>query len=243
LFMLSHDDGLVAAAYAPCELHTVLRDTPLHVVEETDYPFRGKLTLTVKVASPLNFPMLLRIPAWAAGASIQVNGQAQPAPTAGSFARVERTWKDGDRVIMTMPMQPRLSRWFNDSVAVERGPLVFSYAIGEDWLKLRDRGLTADWQVYPSTQWNYALTFGGQPPEQSIAVTQSDIGDHPFNANDTPVKLKVKARKLLAWRAEDGVADPVPQSPVSSEEPEETISLIPYAAAKLRITAFPETKS
>jgi hypothetical protein len=243
LFMLSHDDGLVAAAYAPCELHTVLRDTPLHVVEETDYPFRGKVTLTVKVASPLNFPMLLRIPAWAAGASIQVNGQAQPAPTAGSFARVERTWKDGDRVIMTMPMQPRLSRWFNHSVAVERGPLVFSYPIGEDWLKLRDRGLTADWQVYPSTQWNYALTFGGQPPEQSIAVTQSETGNHPFDANETPVRLKVKARKLPAWRAEDGVADPVPQSPVSSEESEETISLIPYAAAKLRITAFPEIKS
>jgi uncharacterized protein len=110
-------------------------------------------------------------------------------------------------------------------------------------LKLRDRGLTADWQVYPATQWNYALSFGGRVPEQSIVVSQSDIRDHPFNANETPVKLKVKARKLPAWRAEDGVADPVPQSPVSSEEPEETISLIPYAAAKLRITAFPEIKS
>jgi uncharacterized protein len=34
----------------------------------------------------------------------------------------------------------------------------------------------------------------------------------------------------------------VPESPVTSDQPQETITLIPYAAAKLRITAFPETK-
>jgi hypothetical protein len=49
----------------------------------------------------------------------------------------------------------------------------------------------------------------------------------------------VKTRKLSAWLAENGVANPLPQSPVTSDQPEETISLIPNAAAKLRITAFP----
>jgi len=53
----------------------------------------------------------------------------------------------------------------------------------------------------------------------------------------------VKARKLNEWRSEDGVAESLPQSPVVSDEPEETIALIPYAAAKLRITAFPQRKS
>jgi hypothetical protein len=53
------------------------------------------------------------------------------------------------------------------------------------------------------------------------------------------VRLNLKARKLPAWRAEDGVANPVPQSPVTTTAPEESITLIPYAAAKLRISAFP----
>jgi hypothetical protein len=53
----------------------------------------------------------------------------------------------------------------------------------------------------------------------------------------------VKAHKLAAWRAEDGAADPLPQSPVVSDEPEETITLVPYAAAKLRVTAFPKCGS
>jgi uncharacterized protein len=242
LFMLSHDDGLVAAAYAPCEVRTMVRGTQVHLVEETNYPFRGTVHLTVNPTASLAFPLLLRIPQWAAGTKIRVNGQLQPQSATGSFARIERTWKTGDRVEVEFPVEPRVSRWFHNSVAVERGPLVFSYGIGEDWLKLRDRGMTADWQIYPTTQWNYALALDPASPAQGIAVAETEMKDLPFSAKNTPVKLEVKARKLPQWRAVDGVADPVPESPVTSDQPQETITLIPYAAAKLRITAFPETK-
>jgi DUF1680 family protein len=249
LFMLSGDqdstasDGLVAAVYAPCEVHTLLRGTPVHVVEETSYPFRGVIALTVNPAAPLSFRLQLRIPAWADEASITVNGHREPSPAAGTFARVERTWKAGDRVEIVFPMHPRISRWFHDSVAVERGPLVFSYGIGESWVKLRDRGMTADWQVYPTTAWNYALNLDAASPEKSVTVTETELVEAPFTRRHTPVRLSVKARKLNAWRAEDGAANPLPQSPVISDQPEETIALIPYAAAKLRITAFPQCKS
>jgi DUF1680 family protein len=81
LWMLSHDDGLVAAAYAPCEVHTTIGNTPIHVAEETNYPFRGTICMRVNPASPLAFPLRLRIPAWAAGASIKINGESQPAPS------------------------------------------------------------------------------------------------------------------------------------------------------------------
>jgi hypothetical protein len=243
LFMLSHDDGLVAAAYAPCEVRTMVRNTQVHLVEETNYPFRGAVHLTVNPTAPLAFPLLLRIPHWAAGTKIRVNGQLQPQPAAGSFARIERTWKTGDRVEVEFPLEPRVSRWFHNSVALERGPLIFSYGIGEDWLKLRDRGMTADWQIYPTTQWNYALALDPASPSYGIAVIETEMKELPFSAKNTPVKLEVKGRKLPQWRAVDGVADPVPESPVTSDQPEETITLIPYAAAKLRITAFPETKT
>ena len=247
LFMRSgaqeSEDGLVAAVYAPCEVHTSLRGIPVHVVEETDYPFRGTVRLTINPDMPVNFPLQLRIPAGAAGATVRVNGLAAPSPAPGSFARVERMWKSGDHVEMTFPMTPRISRWFHDSIAIERGPLVFSYGIGEDWVKLRDRGMTADWQVYPKNQWNFALMVDANEPSKSIAVTEAEMGQGAFTSHNSRVRLSVKARKLDEWRAEDGAADPLPQSPVTSDQPVETITLIPYTAAKLRITAFPECKS
>ena len=117
------------------------------------------------------FPLQLRIPAWAAGATLRVNGEPQPSARAGSFARLERTWRAGDRVEIAFPMNPRVSRGFNDSIAIERGPLLFSYGIGESWVKLADRGMTADWQVFPSTPWNYALEVDEREPSRSITVS------------------------------------------------------------------------
>ena len=236
----SGSEGLVAAAYAPSEVRTEIRGVPVHIVEETSYPFRGEVQLTVDPLSPVHFPLHLRIPAWAAGSTIRVNGKAEPAPAPGSFARIDREWRNGDQVEINFPMQPRLSRWFHGSVAVERGPLLFSYGIGEDWLKLRDRGMTADWQVYPTTEWNYALVLDPAATANGITETVGEIGPVPFSRKDAAVTLKTPARKLSAWRAEDGVAGPVPASPVIADGPIETITLIPYAAAKLRITAFPE---
>ncbi|HUN85687.1 MAG TPA: beta-L-arabinofuranosidase domain-containing protein [Terracidiphilus sp.] len=248
LFLLSGDrdsdahDGLAAAVYAPCEVRVVLRETVVRIMEETGYPFQGTVRFTLNPAVPIAFPLQLRIPGWAQGASVRINGQNQPVPTPGTFALIERTWHAGDRVELHFPMNLRVSRWFEDSVAVERGPLVFSYGIGESWVKLRSRGMTADWQVFPTTQWNYALNVDENAPERSISVAESEPVERVFTRRNAPIRLSVKARIINAWRAEDGAADPVPQSPASTDQPEETIQLIPYAAAKLRVTAFPQVK-
>jgi DUF1680 family protein len=67
------------------------------------------------------------------------------------FARIERTWNVCDRVEITFPMPPHIPRRLRDSIVIERSPLVFSYGIGESWVKLPNRGMTADWQVSPTT--------------------------------------------------------------------------------------------
>jgi len=249
LWMLSgaqgndREDGLVAVAYAPCEVQTQVRSTPVRVTEGTDYPFRGQVRLMVAPDSPIAFSLQLRIPGWANGATVQVNGQPLAHPDPGRFARIERTWRAGDRIEINFPMNLRTSHWFNDSIAVERGPLVFSYGAGEDWVKLSDHGLgSADWQVYPTTPWNYALDVDTNDPGAAIEVAESPMGEGPFAKQHTPVQLLAPARKVKSWQAVDGAANPLPQSPVLSDEPKETVTLIPYAAAKLRITAFPQLK-
>jgi DUF1680 family protein len=236
LWMSSHDDGLAATAYGPSTVTTTVRGVPISIHEDTEYPFRDRIHLTLTPTTPTAFPLHLRIPAWAVNATLRINGQPQPTPTPGTFARIHRTWNPGDIVELTLPLTPRLIPGFNQSLSINRGPIVFSYPIGETWLKLRDRGLTVDWQVYPSTQWNYALAVDDP---STIHVTEHPITDAPFTHQGAPVQITLPARKLRSWQAVDSVADPVPPSPITTTEPEESITLIPYAAAKLRITAFP----
>ena len=242
LWMLSNDDGLVAALYSPCEVHTMVRNTAVHILEETEYPFRGSVRIKIEPAIALRFPLRLRIPAWSSVPVILVNGLEVDTSHDAGFAKIERIWKAGDVVELRLPMSPRTVKGYNDSASIARGPLVFSFPIGESWVKLRDRGMTADWQVFPSSQWNYALAVSGDDIP-GHAVQEFPVNGSPFSLSEVPVKLQVKARKLPSWLAVDGVADPVPQSPVLSSEPEETIMLVPYGAAKLRITAFPQLKS
>ncbi len=237
LWMRSEEGGLVAAVYAPSEVRTVVHGVDVHVVEETEYPFKGAIRLTVNPVAPARFPLHLRIPAWAAGAAIRVNGKAEAVPVPGTFTRLERVWKAGDVVELTLPMKPRVVTGYKQSVSVARGPLVFALPIGEDWVKLRDRGMTADWQVYPQTPWNYALV--APAAEGAFKSDEGTVGAVPFARAGSAVTLEVRAKRVLGWRAIDGVADEPPTSPVASDQPVETIRLIPYAAAKLRVTSFP----
>ena len=82
-----------------------------------------------------------------------------------------------------------------------------------------------------------------QTAESVLQVHRGKLGGNPFAMDGLPVRIMGKGRRFAEWKMEDGVAGPPPQSPVTSNQPEETLTLVPYAAAKLRITAFPELKS
>jgi uncharacterized protein len=242
LWMSSPDGGLVASLYAPCQVETIVAGQKVFVSVETDYPFKEGVRIVLSLKTSVRFPLRLRIPAWARGATIRINGLLQAVDASPeTFALIDRLWTPGDVIDLHLPMVPSVSRWFNHSLALMRGPLVFSLDPGQSWVKLRDRGLTADWQVYPLAAWNYALLVD-EPSAAQIKVVESPIGLQPFAARAVAVKLRVRGRLINAWRSEDGVAGPLPNGLQSSSLPLETLELIPYAAAKLRITAFPQLR-
>jgi uncharacterized protein len=228
LWMATTDGGFAAVAYGPSEVTY----NGVTIEESTGYPFREAVSLTVK-SGAASFPLTLRIPGWAAGATVTVNGQPQPGVKPGEFFRVQRTWKSGDRVELHFPMAVRTSTWFNNAISVERGPLVYSLRIGENWHKIKQTGPSSDWEVYPTTPWNYALVKGAFP------AVEKPIGRQPFRADASPVEITAKARRLPEWTLVDDSPGLLPVSPVTSKRPEETVTLVPYGAAKLRITAFP----
>jgi DUF1680 family protein len=247
LWMSTSDNGLVALTHAPNEVRALAGGVPVTIVEETDYPFRDTIRFRVSPSSSASFPLMLRIPGWAtlANVSLSVNGDKIAATPSGGFARIERRWNSGDTIELRVPMTPRTSTWYRDSVAVERGPLVFSLRMAEDWKKLTS-GMekpapapAADWEVHSTTPWNYGLVVTPEKASDSITVRERPIGEFPFSPAGAPIELSVTGRRLPEWTLVDGSAGPLPQSPVMSTAPNETLTLVPYGSAKLRVTAFP----
>jgi uncharacterized protein len=238
LWMASPDGGFAAVVYGPSEVHAKGPNGIAVAIEErTEYPFREDVRLDVNPERPVRFPLSLRIPGWAASATVAVNGQAVPSVKAGDFLRMDREWKAGDRVELKFPMRVTTSHWYNNSIAVERGPLVYSLKIGESWHKIKQTGPASDWEVYPTTPWNYALIPGSIQVNQQ--VKEKPLGKQPFSVEGSPVEILARGRRLPGWQLVDDSAGPLPVSPVNSKQPVEELTLIPYGAAKLRITAFP----
>lgn len=127
------ENGIAVNLYGGNELKTTLLDgSPIHLLQETDYPWDGAVQITVKTAKATPFDILLRIPDWAVGAALQVNEEkVEAAIQPGSFALLNRPWKAGDVISLALPMDiqlveghPRIEEVRNQ-VAVKRGPIVY----------------------------------------------------------------------------------------------------------------------
>jgi hypothetical protein len=131
--------GFYVNLYLPSEVRWTTDDgVQMSLTQSGDYPNDGRVHFQLRMNRNALFSLRLRIPAWAntgaESASILVNGTPVEAKINAGFAVIERTWKDGDQVELTLPMPLRLEAIDHehpDTVALIRGPLVL-FALAEN---------------------------------------------------------------------------------------------------------------
>jgi hypothetical protein len=240
LWLATPDGGLAAAMYAPNRVRaTVAGGTTITVTEDTDYPFDETVTLTLSTPQPVAFPLLLRVPGWCTGPRLRVNGQPVAAQDGPAFVRVERTWKDGDRVTLTLPQRTTVRTWSgnHDAVSVAHGPLTYALRIGEQYVRYAGDDTFPEYEVHATTPWNYGLVPDATP---ELHRAGGPVAANPFTHDTTPLTLTAQARRVPEWIADDEhVVAPLQQSPARATGAVEHVTLVPMGAARLRITSFP----
>jgi len=128
-------DGVYVNLYVPSKLRWEAAGARLTLEQQTKYPLESTVELTISTSRPVEHTVYLRIPAWVEGNSqVSVNGRPFAGPVqAGSFAAIRRTWNNGDRIQLELPLSSRLEavdEQHPNLVTLLRGPLVL-FAISE----------------------------------------------------------------------------------------------------------------
>ena len=232
----------VAALYGPSSVEYDLgKGITVKIEEKTAYPFEEQVCFEFSFfkngkpyAKAVDMDFTYRIPGW-------VKGQET------GFKTVSKQWKTGDTYKVDLPMEIEIVDNPVTGSSVQRGPVVYSYAIPanveEDPAiyenlagKVSANPDFKSWSMTPAGKWNYALIKDGL---KDLKVEKTGAQGFPFDLETVPLKIRVPVTGVKGWTLKENRFTPALPETFKTEGNVEYIDLVPYGSTTLRVTIFP----
>jgi hypothetical protein len=258
MWMKTADGGLAAVLYGPSTLSARVGDggSTVRIAQTTDYPFRERIEFRIDADGPVAFPLALRVPGWCSAPRLEINGRPVPILRnengfgENGFFVLRRTFTPGERIALTLPMKLAVTHWPQNGLGIERGPIVYSLPIKENWTSRVEPTYTTEdfpsWEATPASNWNYGLALDPERLESEVHVRNNPgLIEDPWE--NPPTTLSVPVRKIEGWelqlnpdQPEQKFTPPLPDLSMNRPAGEvERVALVPYGSTQLRLTVFP----
>lgn len=257
------EENIYLFAYGPCSL----RYRDLEIKVNTYYPFRNHVEIEIDCQK--EFAVNLRIPAFAKGYALSVNGEILDATENSGFVVVKRKWKKGDRVKIHFQAEIETVVLHDEDcskkypIAIRYGALVFAYHIPERWqpydgipmTKLPDGwswyNVTPDFEEANVEDAHERIGLRREQISWNIAVDE-DLSAKDFEIEEIDQNGYVWENPMIRLHTHAYKAPYMfPPYPAQTFEPygeyqtvskKTPLTLEPYGCTNLRITYFPKAK-
>lgn len=233
-----NSDGVFVNLFIGSRVSLTQAGKKVELLQTTRYPWDGAVQIKLESDPRAKFALHLRLPAWCDAPEIKVNGRVlKNIETVRGYARIEREWRKGDLVELSLPMpvqrihaNPKVEANLG-RVALQRGPVVYCVEGADNGGQVRNLvlpssvELAADYrqnflggvtvirgvaQSISRAEWPERLYL---PATQTPGVTNADLLAIPYyaNANRQP-------SDMMVWLAETPLkAEPLLQATIASE--------------------------
>jgi uncharacterized protein len=210
-------DNLYVNLFMSNTARITLHSGAVKITQQTDYPWNGRIVLTVDPASSSPFDLHVRIPGWATGQAvpgdlyhfagyresqipITVNGQPVTYDTRKGYAVISRKWKKGDKVVIDLPM-PVEKVMANERVkadlgrfAFQKGPVVYCLE-GPDYADSTVQSIVVDTSASVTSSYQDTLLNG----ITLLVAKGMSSARQPKSDQLTTTATTVKAIPYYAW--------------------------------------------
>ncbi len=203
-----NDDTLWVNQFIASELNW--REKGIVLRQETSFPQEQGSTLVVQTEKPVKLALKVRVPAWAHGATVMVNGAAVDVGAAvDGYVTIDRQWVAGDKVTISLPMALELHRASDDpaSVAILYGPVVLAGELGRKGMPASDEAKDQkDYDRVPTPRAPVLVSDDANPvnwlkPVAGKPLTFTTMGvARPGNVELIPIYQLHHERYTVYWR-------------------------------------------